>query len=113
MAYICFNSSEYLFLNPTTELETREALKSLTDSAAGWDCLSPRIMKRVYKLISSPLVHIINRSFETGVFPDELKLANVTPFHKGGYTSLFTNYRPVSILPVFSKIFEKIMFKIY
>jgi hypothetical protein len=46
-------------------------------------------------------------SIDTGVFPDSLKKAQVTPLHKKNDPLSKTNYRPVSVLPVFSKIFEK------
>jgi hypothetical protein len=109
LSYIHFNTTESFFLHPTTEGEIRKVFKSLTDCAAGWDCLSPRIIKLVSRNISLPLSHIINRSFETGIFPFELKLACVTPIYKGGDDMIFSNYRPVSVLPVFSKVFERIM----
>ena len=57
-----------------------------------------------------PLTHICNRSFETSVFPSELKVANVVPIFKSGDEMLFSNYRPVSVLPVFSKVPEKLMY---
>ena len=47
-------------------------------------------------------------SIDTGVFPDSLKKAQVTPLHKKNDPLSKTNYRPVSVLPVFSKMFEKV-----
>ena len=52
---------------------------------------------------------IINESFQNGIFADDLKLATVIPVHKNGDTTLTENYRPISLLSVFSKIFEKLM----
>ncbi len=43
----------------------------------------------------------------TGIFPDKLKVAKIMPIHKKDDESLFTNYRPISLLPAISKIFEK------
>ena len=57
--------------------------------------------------MSTPLSFIINRSFEQGVFPDSLKTAQVTPDHKKEDTLTISNYRPISLLSVFSKVFEK------
>ena len=54
--------------------------------------------------------HIFNISLQQGVFPNELKVARVIPLFKSGNTMLFSNYRPVSVLSVFSKIFERIMY---
>ncbi len=47
----------------------------------------------------------------TGIFPDKLKIAKVIPLHKKDEETLFTNYRPISLLPAISKIFEKVIFK--
>ena len=62
-------------------------------------------------LISPLLVILINGSFSTGIFPDKLKIAKVIALHKKGATDDPANYIPISLLSVFSKIFEKIMHK--
>ena len=55
-------------------------------------------------------MNIINRSLTTGVFPDSLKNARVTPIKKKGDKCNLSNYRPISLLPVFSKVFEKVAY---
>ena len=55
-------------------------------------------------------MQIINKSFSLGIFPDVLKIARVVPIFKGGFTSELINYRPISILPSLSKIFERLMY---
>ena len=57
-----------------------------------------------------PLTHVINKSLKEGVFPSELKLAKVVPIFKAGATNKITNYRPISVLSFFSKVFEKIIY---
>ncbi len=47
----------------------------------------------------------------TGIFPDKLKIAKICPIHKKDDDTLFTNYRPISLLPAISKIFEKVILK--
>ena len=66
------------------------------------------ILKKVIQNIVSPLTYICNKSFINGVFPDEMKIAKVIPLFKAGEKNKFTNYRPVSLLPQFSKVLEKL-----
>ena len=54
---------------------------------------------------------IINQMLMTGEFPRDLKISKVKPLFKSGDASLFSNYRPISLLPSLSKIFEYIIFK--
>ena len=70
-----------------------------------------KILKLGQKSFSVFLSHIFNHSFETGIFPDKLKYACVSPIHKTDSKLTLTNYRPISVLPVFSKILEKLMHK--
>ena len=53
--------------------------------------------------------HIMNLSLRTGIFPDCLKLARVTPILKGSDSTNAGNHRPISVLPIFRKIFEKVV----
>ena len=57
-----------------------------------------------------PLTSIINQSLYTGIFPENLKLAKVLPLFKKGDNQLFNNYRPISLLPSISKVFERVVF---
>ena len=56
------------------------------------------------------LFHIFKVSIKQGIFPDRLKIAKVTPIFKSGAKDNISNYRPISILPVFSKVLETIMY---
>jgi hypothetical protein len=60
--------------------------------------------------ISSPLTYVINRSLSTGIFPDRLKFSEIKPIYKKGEKNLISNYRPMSLLTSFSKIFEKVIY---
>ena len=55
------------------------------------------------------MASLVNLSIETGVVPDDLKIGMITPLHKAGSKEDITNYRPISILPAFSKNFEKVI----
>ena len=68
------------------------------------------IVKGVAKEIVHPLTTIFNRSLITGKVPNSLKIAKVIPIHKKDDKEIFSNYRPVSVLPCFSKILERLIF---
>ena len=63
-----------------------------------------------FGVLDKPLLHIFNLSLQTGVFPDKLKIARVIPLFKGGENYKLGNYKPISVLPCFSKILEKVMY---
>ena len=64
-----------------------------------------------YYLIIAPLTLIMNLSLSSGLVPEQMKVARVIPLFKSGTLSLFTNYRPVLVLPAFSKFLERIVYK--
>ena len=67
-------------------------------------------MKNICPLILSPITLILNQSLSTGIFPDRLKIAKIIPLFKKEDPHKLDNYRPISLLPAFSKIFEKAVF---
>ena len=77
--------------------------------SAGCDAIPVNIIKVSIRHIAEPLSELINKSFLTGLFPDRLKIAKVCPVFKNGDKHLFSNYRPISILPSFSKIYENVV----
>ena len=98
-----------MFLSPVDEKEVHKVVeicknKSSTDA----DGLNMNIVKRVITTIIKPLTHGFNISFKTGVFPDKLKIAKIIPIFKAGNKENCTNYRRISLLPLFSKILEKL-----
>ena len=74
------------------------------------DCndIDMTIIKTIIDEIVTPFTYICNQSFLSGTFPNKMKLAKVIPLYKTGNHNVFTNYRPVSLLPQFSKILEKL-----
>ena len=85
-------------------------ISQLNNSAAGHDGLPASIMKKLSNDYAIPLTHCINMSVIQGDFPDTLKIAKVIPIYKGDDKQMVQNYRPISILPFFSKIYEKIIY---
>ena len=75
--------------------------------ATGLDGLGPRIIKLAVDSLSPSIAMLVNKSIATGEFPSQLKIPKVLPIFKGGDKSDPSNYRPISILPTVSKIFEK------
>ena len=103
--------SKTIFLKPVTERELKEiACKFKTGKASGFDQIKTDDIKCNIEGIAGPLSHIINRSFATGKVPQDLKTAWIIPIYKKDEPNLFGNYRPISILPAFSKFFEKVMY---
>ena len=105
------NSSQNSFyFKPTDYLEVFKTINGLDENKANGIYQFPTsVFKQVSDLISPSLAHIVNSSVQQGVFPDKLKIAKVTPLFKSGKKEEIQNYRPISILPLFDKVFEKIM----
>ena len=95
-------------VSPSDVLKATNRLKPKTSS--GHDELSTKLMKETISLILEPITHIINVSFDTGIFPKLMKIAKVIPIYKKSDKALMQSYRPISLLPVFSKIIERIMY---
>jgi hypothetical protein len=68
------------------------------------------LLKKISKIISKPLADIYNLSLSNGTVPDHFKLASVIPEFKKGYQLDVNNYRPISLLPIFNRILEKMVF---
>ena len=79
-------------------------------SSYGHDDISIKLLTQTLDNIIQPVTHIINRSFDTGIVPNEMKMVNVIPVYKSSYPSLLKNYRPVSLLTAFCKLIETLMF---
>jgi hypothetical protein len=77
----------------------------------GYDEISTKILKASALYILSPLTYIFNKILQAGIFPDRLKFSEVKPLYKKGDKSELSNYRPISLLPTFSKIIGKIIYK--
>jgi len=104
------NCSETMFIAPVTETEVEKIVKGLkSKSAVGFDEIPITLVKQCLRYFIKPLVHVYNISLQTGIFPDMMKKAKIKPLFKNGDRQDIKNYRPISILPVFSKPLEKLM----
>ena len=102
------NTNKYFKFNSISKAEIEKEILNLDSSKACQDSDIPtKVIKSNSDIFTDALYSEFNRSLETSVFPPSMKLANVTPVHKKGNRSEKDNYRPVSILPNLSKVFER------
>ena len=96
------------------EIGSHDILKVINDlspnKAHGWDEISIRMVKLCGETIVTPLLIIYKTTIETGAFPNSWKYGNIVPVHKKEDKNLVKNYRPISLLPICGKIFEKIIY---
>ena len=83
----------------------------LPKSSQGHDEISNQLLKEIYPAIQQPLLHLINLSLKLKYVPDHWKKAKLIPVFKSGQKNVFTNYRPISLLPTISKVIEKVVAK--
>lgn len=108
--YPVINNS--MFLKPIKANELIEQIKSLNNnSSPGLDGITSKIIKDCHQHIIKPLVHIINLIFEKGIVPNHFKISVITPIHKTGCNNTISNFRPISLISNFAKIFEKCLKK--
>ena len=118
-------SSNFQTLSPVTEsarsdfsspLQLSEydvflSLRKLRSKGTGPDGLPPWIFKKSAAFLTQVVTNLFNRSLSSGVFPSCLKMANITPVQKCNSPKVVSDFRPISILPVLSKIFERLVLK--
>ena len=112
--YKCYLNTaikESLFINPVTEHELLLLIRNLnSNKSPGPDNIAPGLIKIAAPALIEPLLHIYNQSLMTGIVPDKLKIAKVIPVFKKGDHYVASNYRPISLLSIFDKILEKLMY---
>lgn len=108
LSSLCLNTSfSFSVVSFNTVRDTVNNLKN-TNSRDIYG-LNTCLIKTVINVIIVPLTKLVNQCMQAATFPDVLKCALVVPIHKKGDTSNVSNYRPISLLPVISKVVEKIM----
>jgi hypothetical protein len=110
ITYIRGSFPSSLFLQDVERFEVERIIRALKHSSAGYDGIHAKVLKHIYRLIIEPLTHVLHLSISQGFFPNEMKLAKIIPLYKSGDTIHIGNYRPVSVLPIFSKLLERLMY---
>ena len=105
-------SQKSFFLFPTDNEEIAKLINLLKPkTSSGHDNISAKFFKQVSVGLITPFVHVVNLSLTTGIVPLAMKKAKVIPiFKNSGEETIMKNYRPVSLLPVFSKVLERIVY---
>ena len=111
-SYIEHSNINYIFLGEVSSDEISKVINCLKDTSSGWDDLNSKIVKSTSRFYIAPLTYLINLSLTQGVFPKELKIAKVISIYKSGDCKTISNNRPISVLSVFSKVFECITYNI-
>ena len=98
-----------MFINPVNKAEVIRMIKLCKPKySMDYDDISMSVLSKIVPQVVKPLIHIFNLSFSTGIFPSEMKITKVIPLFKNGNKSGFSNYRIISLISQFSKIFEKL-----
>ena len=110
--YLKNKNPSSFFISPTAPYEISDIIDLLkTGKSIGPNSIPLKLLKILSPQISSPLSLIINASFQSGIFPEKMQSAKVIPLFKKGCPMTASNYRPISLLSIFSKITEKLMHK--
>ena len=97
--HIKHNTASFI-CGPTDPTEIINIVKSANSSkSSGVDNIDPYVVQKIIPQIANQLAHIFNKSLQTGIVPDKLKISKVIPLYKNDNPELFKNYRPISILP--------------
>ena len=101
-----------MFLFEVTEKEISDLINSIDNKNSSDDNFISNVIVKTFNRELSPLLAAhVNQSFKQGKFPSNLSRAKVFPLFKSGCKSDINNYRPISLLKVFSKVFEKAMYR--
>ena len=106
------HNAQSMFMSPTDEVEVCNIITSMKGkTSSGHDHLSSKFIQTIKNSICKPLSIIMNKSFETGLIPKNMKIAKVMPIYKSKEKKEMSNYRPISLLPSTSKVLEKLVHK--
>ena len=99
-----------MFLAPTNPNEVSKVIKNLKNTKSNLHHPGSNIYKKMHVELTGPITSIFNKIVETGIYPQKLKIASITPIFKSGDKQDVINYRPISTLSLLNKIIEKILY---
>lgn len=106
---IRYNERSFFLFEITADEVIRTAKAMENKGSFGYDEIPMTVIKRSIEIVAKPVAHIMYIAFRDGIFPRSLKVAVVKPLFKKGNTDDVGNYRPISLLTSFSKLFEKVL----
>ena len=110
--FLKLNLINSIYFQPIIENENLKEINHLkVNKSPGPDGIPPKVIKVAGKYIVSVLTHIYNLTIDTGEYPDLLKISKVIALYKKGSKLITENYRPISLLNIFDKILEKLLYK--
>ena len=109
LAFITPTSHNFQFQNISQDKIKNKIKQMKNTESSGYDKISVKLLQATGSAIVEPRTYIFNQSLETGIFPDDWKIAKVTPIYKSDKKTLCDNYRPISVISVVPKIFEKVV----
>ena len=107
--YLGVTNKNSIVLESCSYSEVSEIISELQNGKAS--DIPIHVIKKTAHIISPKLSEYFNELMKNGIFPDSLKIGKISPIYKKGNSEHFENYRPVSTLPIFGKIFEKVIYK--
>ena len=108
--FLTSNIEHSFSFNLTSPFDIQKIINNFKKkTSTGVDNINSIFIKKIQNFITYPLSILINQSISTGIFPRQLKISKITPLFKKNEDDIMNNYRPISLLPICSKIYEKVV----
>jgi len=109
--FVIDNQQSKFRCEPISETDINKIISKFDNKlSSGFDDVPITVIKHARSSLQKPFAHLVNSSFISGIFPEKLKISKIKPLYKKGNQLDVSNYRPVALLPVMSKIYEKAMY---